>query len=58
MDRDDLLNILADIHRKQEDSAVSYSAQDAHFQADLLLIAYICDEEITEAFHKIKKWYA
>lgn len=32
--------------------------EDAHIDTDLLLIAYIDDPEIEEAFHSIGKWYA
>ncbi len=32
--------------------------ESAHIEADNLLLEYICDDEITEAFKDIEKWYA
>ena len=32
--------------------------ESAHSQADRLLLAYINDTEVTEAFNGIDKWYA
>ena len=32
--------------------------EDAHIKADELLLKYINDDEINEAFHSIDKWYA
>ena len=33
-------------------------AEVAHSEADNLLLKYIGEEDITEAFKKIKRWYA
>ena len=32
--------------------------EDSHSEADFLLLDYINDEEIREAFVKIERWYA
>ena len=34
------------------------SPETAHVKADLALLAFIGDEEVTKAFHSIHKWYA
>jgi hypothetical protein len=35
-----------------------WDTETAHHQADELLLAYINDAEITQAFEAIHKWYA
>lgn len=31
--------------------------KDGHYEADILLLDYINDEEITEAFQNLERWY-
>lgn len=35
-----------------------YDQEDGHIEADNLLIAYINDPEVTDAFNEIGKWYS
>jgi len=35
-----------------------YSPEENHMEADELLLSYINDAEITEAYRLIKKWYS
>lgn len=35
-----------------------YDHEAAHAEADLALLEYIDDEDITEAFEEVKTWYA
>lgn len=44
--------------KKLEKCAKSYDTEAAHCDADALLVEYIDDEEIAEAYNKIDKWYA
>lgn len=32
--------------------------EETHYKADMLLLQYINDEEITEAYENVGKWYA
>jgi hypothetical protein len=50
-DKDKLLKNL-EILQKDSD------LERAHIMADQLLLLYIADSEITDAFEKIEKWYA
>ncbi len=43
---------------KLKELAKSSDTEEAHGGADQLLIDFINDEEITEAYDSIKKWYA
>lgn len=48
----------AQLLKKLEKCAKSRDAESAHGDADTLLLDYIDDEEITEAYDRIDKWYA
>lgn len=42
-----------------QDLAAHPDTEIAHMKADdLLLVEYIADPEIVEAFHNVKRWYA
>ena len=41
-----------------EKAAESDDTEEAHGDADDALIDYINDKDISEAYHKIPKWYA
>ena len=41
----------------QLSNLVGISPDEAHVKADDLLLKYINDSEITQAFEKIEKWY-
>jgi hypothetical protein len=51
MNRTELLTKLRRLN-DNDDSEV------AHYEADLALLSYIDDQEVGEAFHNIRKWYA
>lgn len=36
----------------------SFDPENEHYDADMLLLAYIDDKEVTEAFKNITRWYA
>ena len=40
------------------DQDTYYYEEDAHIDADNLLLEFINDKEITEAFENISKWYS
>ena len=44
--------------KKLFDLTCYYDLEKAHIKADILLLEYINDEEITKAFNDIDKWYA
>lgn len=44
--------------KKLFDLTFYYDLEKAHIEADILLLEYINDEEITKAFNDIDKWYA
>lgn len=48
--KDDLLERL--------DEVKDYDQEAAHAEADLALLDFIDDEEITQAFEEVKSWYA
>ena len=51
INKEDLITRLKELNKFADEES-------AHFQADLLLINYIDDKEIEEAYNKIEKWYA
>lgn len=53
---DFLVSELNKISERQESGDCDYEFQ--HMNADQLLLDYINDENVTEAFNKIKKWYS
>ena len=53
---DFLVSELNKIAERQESGDGDYESH--HAKADELLLGYINDEKVTEAFNKIKKWYA
>ena len=52
MSREELLKELRSWGGDKQDFEI------AHFHADTLLIAYLDDDEITEAWNDIGKWYS
>lgn len=48
----------AQLIKKLEKCAKSYDTESAYCDADSLLLEYIDDEEIAEAYSKVDKWYA
>jgi hypothetical protein len=51
MTREELLLVLAGLADDED-------PEHAHVQADMLLLSYIDDADITQAFMAIKRWYA
>lgn len=58
MDKEQLILELKEIPKKYNSNKSSYDGETAHIEADELLLRYINDKEITEAFNNIEKWYA
>jgi hypothetical protein len=63
MDKEELLRELIEVIKQQSDqrehSESGYcDCEDGHMYADLLLLEYIDDERITDAFDRIDRWYA
>lgn len=57
--KEELIKGLEEIRNKEEDpKKPGYYQVDAHIDADDLLLSYINDEEVTEAFEAIDKWYS
>jgi hypothetical protein len=50
MDKSDLIEKLRELENNADPEI-------AHNEADRLLVEFIDDEEVEEAFDKIKKWY-
>ena len=51
----ELKEIVSDIEKAGEEY---YDLEGSHIRADNLLLDYINDEEVREAFNDIDKWYA
>ena len=51
LNRDQLLRMLSQLQYSGDAEAV-------HYEADLFLLSYIADEDITRAFLSLKRWYA
>ena len=58
MTKHELLKQLQVIKKKQEESTTGYGIDDDHVEADSLLLDYIDDKAITDAFLSIERWYA
>ena len=59
MTRDELIEGLNKIQEKQENPEYpNYYQTPGHEDADELLLKYINDEQVSEAFYNIEKWYA
>lgn len=56
MTKQELLEKLNNIEKPVE--GILRDSEDWHFEADDLLLEYINDEEIKEAYRNIEKWYA
>ena len=56
MDRTTLISKLNEISESQKRPGRDLEIN--HIDADDLLLEYINDEEVSEAFHSIDKWYA
>lgn len=54
MTKDELIAKLLDLGAVP---AEEYSESDAHYAADRALLAYINDDDVTEAFDALHKWY-
>ncbi len=52
MDREELIKKLKELATKNRDE------ESDHVKADELLLQFIDDQEIADAFRSIKKWYA
>lgn len=52
MTKEELIEALKEIAANNDDEEVD------HARADALLLEYIGDNEVTEAFDSINKWYA
>jgi hypothetical protein len=57
MNKEKLLLEFKEIHNKLKNTPL-YDEEKAHYDADDLLIQFINDKEIEEAFDSIHKWYA
>lgn len=61
MTKEELLKTLKEICNKineAEESSGYYDLESSHLEADNLLLEYINDEAVTEAYNDIDKWYA
>lgn len=58
MTKDELLEALIKIEKENEKSFGYNDCERNHFEADELLLKYIDDKRITDAFNDIEKWYA
>jgi hypothetical protein len=50
MNKEELLNSLLELDTEDPESS--------HIKADELLLEFINDEEISQTFHNIEKWYS
>jgi hypothetical protein len=57
-DIEKLIHDLKALKQRQDDDNDPMYEEDAHRAADKLLLAYINDDEVSAAFHKIGKWYS
>lgn len=48
----------AELLRELVKCAANSDTEDAHYAADRLLLGYIRDLDITEAYDSVRKWYA
>jgi hypothetical protein len=51
MEKEELIKELEKLYENPD-------TEDAHFEADNLIIDYIDDREIKEAYENVSKWYA
>ena len=61
MKKEELIQKLKAINEKVNNNTESneyYDQENAHLEADNLIIEYIDDKEIQEAYDNIGKWYA
>lgn len=56
MTKQELIDNLKALHTKDDDKYVDN--EDTHIRADELLLEFINDKEVSEAFNNIDKWYA
>lgn len=54
MNKEQLLKLLGDLY----DGRDTGNPESDHPKADMALLEYINDPEITEAFKKVERWYA
>lgn len=54
MNRTELIKEL----KKLDEDICNRSYEDTHYEADRLLIAYIDDKEIEDAYDNVGKWYS
>lgn len=57
MTRDELLARLKFLHTTEASDAYG-DAEGRHWEADMALVEFINDAEVTEAFMTLEKWYA
>ncbi len=59
MNKSEALKKLEEIHQRQQEAEdCFYGKCDLdHAEADLILIGFIDDEEISSAYQKIERWY-
>lgn len=58
MNKEKLIEKLKEIKIKYNPDKPSYDGEKAHIEVDYLLLEYINDKEIKEAYEDIEKWYS
>ena len=58
MTKEELIRRLEDVETTHNEDGSIRDAGDWHADADHLLLEYINDKSVTEAFNDITKWYA
>ena len=58
LNKQELLKRFKEIVEKQEKSVLGGDFDDDHILADNLLLEYINDEDIKNAFESIERWYS
>lgn len=58
MTKEEAIIRLKEIAKQCKDVEKRYDADEAHCDADMILLEYINDEEIREAWHSVPKWYS
>ncbi len=58
MTKEELIRRLKDVKTTHDEDGLIRDAEDWHVDADDLLLEYINDKSVTEAFNDITKWYA
>lgn len=58
MSIEELVDKLKEIAARQEDRTHYCDRQENHSEADGLILSFIDDQRVTDAYHSIEKWYA